>query len=94
MAAYQHRTICVGDIRTHFLEAGSGPDLILLHGGEYGASAEITWRYNIEALAQRFHIVAPDLLGWGQTDKIYSFSDPAGFRIKHLQRFLEALGIG
>lgn len=94
MAAYQHRTIFVGDIRTHFLEAGSGPDLILLHGGEYGASAEITWRYNIEALAQRFHVVAPDLLGWGQTDKIYSFSDPAGFRIKHLQRFLEILGIG
>lgn len=94
MPAYQHRTIFVGDIRTHFLEAGSGPDLILLHGGEYGASAEITWRYNIEALSERFHVIAPDILGWGQTDKIYSFSDPAGFRIKHLQRFLEALGIG
>ncbi|MBM4264038.1 MAG: alpha/beta fold hydrolase [Deltaproteobacteria bacterium] len=94
MAAYQHRNILVGDIRTHFLEAGSGPDLVLLHGGEYGASAEITWRHNIDALAQRFHVVAPDILGWGQTDKLYSFSDPAGLRIKHLQRFLEALGIG
>jgi pimeloyl-ACP methyl ester carboxylesterase len=94
MTAYQHRTIIAGDIKTHFLEAGHGPDVVLLHGGEYGASAEITWRYNIEALAKNFHVVAPDLLGWGQTDKIYSFSDPAGLRIKHLQRFLEALGIG
>ena len=94
MAAYQHRTIIAGDIKTHFLEAGGGPDLILLHGGEYGASAEITWRANIDALAQRFHVGAPDLLGWGHTDKLYSFSDPAGLRIKHLQRFLEALGIG
>ena len=93
MAAYQHRTIVVGDIKTHFLEAGSGPDLVLLHGGEYGASAEITWRYNIDALAKTFHVVAPDTLGWGQTDKLYSFSDPAGLRIKHLQRFLESLGI-
>jgi 2-hydroxymuconate-semialdehyde hydrolase len=93
MASYQHRTIVVGDIKTHFLEAGSGPDLVLLHGGEYGASAEITWRSNIEALAGDFHVVAPDLLGWGQTDKIYSFSDPAGLRIKHLQNFLETLGI-
>ena len=93
MASYQHRTIVVGDIKTHFLEAGSGPDLVLLHGGEYGASAEITWRSNIEALAGNFHVVAPDLLGWGQTDKIYSFSDPAGLRIKHLQKFLETLGI-
>ena len=94
MAAYQHRTIHVGDIKTHFLEAGSGPDLVLLHGGEYGASAEITWRANIDALAETFHIIAPDILGWGHTDKLYSFSDPAGLRIKHLQRFLEALGIG
>jgi len=93
MASYQHRTIVVGDIKTHFLEAGSGPDLVLLHGGEYGASAEITWRSNIEPLAGNFHVVAPDLLGWGQTDKIYSFSDPAGLRIKHLQKFLETLGI-
>lgn len=94
MAAYQHRNIVVGDIKTHFLEAGSGPDLVLLHGGEYGASAEITWRHNIDALATKFHVIAPDILGWGQTDKIYSFSDPAGLRIKQLQRLLEALGIG
>ena len=94
MAGYHHRTLRVGDIKTHFLEAGSGPDLVLLHGGEYGASAEITWRHNIEALARDFHVVAPDILGWGQTDKVYSFSDPAGLRIKHTQRFLEALGIG
>jgi pimeloyl-ACP methyl ester carboxylesterase len=94
MALYQHRTIVVGDIKTHFLEAGSGPDLVLLHGGEYGASAEITWRYNFEGLSRQFHVVAPDILGWGQTDKLYSFSDPAGLRIKHMQRFLDALGIG
>jgi 2-hydroxymuconate-semialdehyde hydrolase len=94
MTAYHHRTIVAGDIKTHFLEAGSGPHLVLLHGGEYGASAEITWRANIESLSKTFHVIAPDLLGWGRTDKLYSFSDPAGLRIKHLQRFLEALGIG
>ena len=93
MARYQHRTIRVADIKTHFLEAGNGPDLILLHGGEYGASAEITWKYNIESLAQQFHVVAPDILGWGETDKIYSFSDPAGYRINHVRRFLDAIGM-
>jgi len=94
MLPYHHRTIVAGDIKTHFIEAGSGPDLVLLHGGEYGASAEITWRTNLEHLSDTFHVIAPDLLGWGLTDKLYSFSDPAGLRIKHLQRFLEALGIG
>jgi len=94
MTVYHDRTVFVGDVKTHFLEAGSGPDLILLHGGEYGASAEITWRHNIGELAERFHVIAPDMLGWGGTDKIYNFSDPAGHRIRHLQRLFELLGIG
>jgi 2-hydroxymuconate-semialdehyde hydrolase len=93
MAGYHHRTVFVADIKTHFLEAGEGPGLVLLHGGEYGASAEITWRHNIGDLAQRFHVIAPDMLGWGGTDKIYNFSDPAGYRIRHIQRLLEILGI-
>jgi pimeloyl-ACP methyl ester carboxylesterase len=94
MPTYQHRIINVGEIKTHFLEAGQGPHLVLLHGGEYGASAEITWKHNIDYLAQRFRVVAPDMLGWGGTDKIYNFSDPVGYRIKHLKSLLELLGIG
>ena len=93
MPPYQHRTIRVDDIKTHFLEAGSGADLLLLHGGEYGASAEITWKHSIEALARQYHVIAPDFLGWGATDKIYSFSDPAGYRISHMKRFLETIGV-
>lgn len=93
MTPYRHQTICVGDIRTHYLEAGEGPHLVLLHGGEYGASAETTWKFNIAPLAKNFHLIAPDMLGFGLTDKIYSFSDPAGFRIKHLSRLLETIGI-
>jgi pimeloyl-ACP methyl ester carboxylesterase len=93
MNPYHHRTVFVGDIQTHFLEAGAGPALVLLHGGEYGASAEITWRHNIEFLANHFHVIAPDMLGWGGTDKIYSFSDPAGHRIRHIKKLLESLGV-
>ncbi|HXV82817.1 MAG TPA: alpha/beta hydrolase [Candidatus Binatia bacterium] len=93
MSDYHHRTLFVGDIKTHFLEAGSGPELVLLHGGEYGASAEITWKHNIGWLAEHFHVIAPDMLGWGGTDKIYNFSDPAGYRILHIKRLLELIGI-
>jgi len=93
MIPYRHHTLSVGDIQTHYLEAGDGPHLVLLHGGEYGASAEITWKFNLGPLAENFHVVAPDMLGYGLTDKIYSFSDPSGFRIKHIKRFLEVIGI-
>jgi 2-hydroxymuconate-semialdehyde hydrolase len=93
MVPYQHRTLTVGEAKTHFLEAGSGPALVLLHGGEYGASAAITWKHNIAQLAERFHVIAPDMLGWGGTDKIYNFSDPAGHRIRHIKQLLEMLGV-
>ncbi len=94
MANYERRTIYVGDTKTQFIEGGTGPALVLLHGGEFGASAEITWRHNIDELAKQFHVLAPDMLGWGGTDKIYNFSDPAGHRIRHIKRLLETLGVG
>jgi len=84
---YQHGYIEALGVRTHYLEAGSGPDLILLHSGEYGASAELSWRYNIPGLATHFHILAPDLPGFGDSDKVYSFSERNGFRIRHLAEF-------
>lgn len=90
---YHSKRLAVGDIQTHYLEAGEGPHLILLHGGEYGASAETTWKFNVGPLAKNFHVIAPDMLGYGLTDKIYNFSDPMGFRIKHIKRFLEAVGV-
>lgn len=93
MISYRHRNLRVGDIQTHYLEDGAGPHLVLLHGGEYGASAETTWKFNIGPLAKHFHVIAPDMLGYGLTDKIYSFTDPAGFRIMHIQKLLQAIGI-
>lgn len=83
----------VGPIETHYLEAGTGPHLVLLHGGEYGASAEVTWGPSIPALAERFHVIAPDMLGFGKTAKIYSFSDPSGLRIAHLGHLLAYIGV-
>lgn len=90
----QHRTLRVDGIETHFLEAGEGPDLVLLHGGEYGASAEATWGPAMARLAERFRVVAPDMPGYGRTDKIYSFSDPSGFRMAHLAALLKVLDVG
>jgi 2-hydroxymuconate-semialdehyde hydrolase len=93
VAAYQHGFIEVLGVRTHYLEAGSGPDLILLHSGEYGASAELSWRHNIAALAQRFHVLAPDLPGFGDSDKVYSFSERTGFRVRHLVQFCRQMSV-
>jgi len=37
------RYLDVGGIRTHYLDAGDGPPVVLLHSGEFGGSAELCW---------------------------------------------------
>jgi 2-hydroxymuconate-semialdehyde hydrolase len=80
-----------GGVRTHYLEAGQGEPLILIHSAEFGGRAEFSWRHNISTLAERFHVYAPDMVGFGQTEKIYNFSDRGGFRVRHIRAFMDVL---
>lgn len=87
------RYVMAGGVRTHYLEAGQGEPLILLHSAEFGGRAEFSWRHNIAALGQRFHVYAPDLVGFGRTDKLFNFSDRSGYRVRHIRAFMERLCI-
>jgi len=52
--------------KIHYLEAGSGPTVILLHG--LGGSSQ-AWQFNTTALAEKFHVFVPDQIGFGKSDK-------------------------
>ena len=52
--------------KIHYLEAGSGPNLILLHG--LGGSSQV-WNFNIGPLAEKYHVFVPDQIGFGKSDK-------------------------
>jgi pimeloyl-ACP methyl ester carboxylesterase len=68
--------------------------VVLLHGGEFGISAEIGWEATIPALAERYRVLAPDMLGFGQSAKVIDFNDGRGMRIRHIARLCETLGVG
>ncbi len=53
-------------IRQHVVEAGDGPPVVLLHGFP---ETSFGWRYQIPVLAERYRVIAPDLRGYGETDK-------------------------
>ncbi|MEK3935877.1 alpha/beta hydrolase [Sporosarcina sp. FSL W7-1349] len=55
---------------TFLLESGNKENetIILLHGGGPGASAASNWQDFIPGLTDQFHVLAPDLLGYGKTD--------------------------
>jgi pimeloyl-ACP methyl ester carboxylesterase len=88
------RTAVIDGLVTHYLEAGHGDPVILLHGGEFGVSAEISWEATIPALAARYRVLAPDMLGFGQTAKVADFNDGRGMRIRHIARYCDELGVG
>jgi pimeloyl-ACP methyl ester carboxylesterase len=58
------RTIAVDGVQLHYLTAGQGPAVILLHGF---AETSRMWKPIIPVLAQRFTVVAPDLPGIGDS---------------------------
>jgi pimeloyl-ACP methyl ester carboxylesterase len=52
--------------KIHYVEAGSGPTVILLHG--LGGSSQV-WQFNIGVLAEKFRVIVPDQIGFGKSDK-------------------------
>jgi pimeloyl-ACP methyl ester carboxylesterase len=76
--AVQHRQVAVGEVRLHYVEAGAGPLVVLLHGFPefwYG------WRHQLPALAAAgYRAVAPDLRGYNLSDK------PPGVRAYEVER--------
>jgi pimeloyl-ACP methyl ester carboxylesterase len=64
-AAAVSRRVDVGDLSVHYLEQGSGPPVVLLHGGL--ATAAMSWTGSMPALARRFRVVAPDARAHGGT---------------------------
>ena len=83
----------IDGLTTGYLEAGQGDPVVLLHGGEFGANARIGWEHTVGALAQRYRVLAPDMLGFGDSAKVVDFTDGRGMRIRHIARFCDAMGV-
>ena len=67
MSEITHRTIQTNGINMHIAEAGEGPLVLLIHGWP---ESWYSWRHQLPALAAAgYHAVAPDVRGYGQTDK-------------------------
>jgi len=90
------KNITAGGLNTRYIEAGTvgKPLLVLLHDGAFGATAELCWDRVIDALLDEFHIFAPEMLGWGGTDKVVFLDrSPYAGRIPHIAAFVETLGL-
>jgi pimeloyl-ACP methyl ester carboxylesterase len=76
----ESRNIQVNGRRAHYLKAGSGPPVVLIHGG---ASDSQDWISTMTALSNRFSFYALDLLGYGKSEK-----DENGFYLAEFAEYL------
>jgi len=91
-------TADAGGIKINYLEAGRGEPVVLIHGSGPGVSAYANWRLVIPALAEQFRVIAPDMVGFGFTerpgnleygvqtwaDQVLALMDTLGIRSAHL----------
>lgn len=94
--SWTRSTIDAGGFRTGYLEAGDTAQdtVVLIHDGGFGTTADLCWGDVIDDLAQNYHVLGPELLGWGETDKVvYLDRPPYAARIPHVAAFCRALGV-
>lgn len=87
------RSIQAGGITTNYHDQGSGAPVLLIHGSGPGVSAWANWRAAIPALAERFRVVAPDMVGFGFTERPSSVVYNLDAWVAHAFGLLDALGI-
>lgn len=87
------RTVTVAGKQIFVAEKGDGPTVVMLHGGGPGASGVSNYARNIDALAERYRVVVPDMPGYGRSAKHVDHSDPFGYLADTIRGMLDQLGI-
>ncbi len=72
----------LGRLRVHHTYGGHGSPVLFIHG--LGSSGYMEWRLNLETVAAKHRVFAPDLPGYGRTDK-----PRARYTIPYFARFVE-----
>lgn len=87
------KTVVANGVKTNYHEQGEGAPVLLIHGSGPGVTGWANWRLTIPVLARQFRVLAPDMVGFGYTER------PAGVQynmdtwVSHIIDFMDALGI-
>lgn len=87
------RSVVAAGIRTNYHDVGQGFPVLLIHGSGPGVSAWANWRLTLPRLAARARVLAPDMVGFGYTERPTGISYGMDTWVRHALGFLDALGI-
>ena len=86
------RVVAAG-IATNYHDVGQGSTVMLIHGSGPGVSAWANWRLVIPKLAEQHRVLAPDMVGFGFTDRPANHQYNMDTWVKHAIGFMDAMGI-
>jgi 2-hydroxymuconate-semialdehyde hydrolase len=85
--------VLAAGLKTNYLEAGKGEPVILIHGSGPGVTAYANWRLTIPSLAQKYRVLAPDIAGFGYTERKADTQYTLDFWVRHLTEWMDAVGV-
>ena len=90
------KNIKTGDFDTNYLQAGedkTGTPVILMHGSGPGVTAYANWRGIIPILKDHYHVLAPDMVGFGYSERPEGVQYNCQVWADQTVAFMDALGI-
>lgn len=85
--------ISAGGIQTNYQEAGEGFPVICLHGSGAGVTGHENWHGIMPELARDFRVIAPDIVGFGFTERPADENYNIKVWTRHILDFMDALNI-
>lgn len=91
MAAHlEKHSVQAGDTHWIYYEGGQGPTIVLLHGFDADKSV---WLETAKLLTPHFHLIVPDLPGWGESSRDAGASYNIDAQAARLDGFVQTLGL-
>lgn len=87
------KSVMAAGLKTNYLEAGEGEPVILIHGSGPGVTAYANWRLTLPVLAQKYRVLAPDIAGFGYTERKADQQYDLDFWVRHLTEWMDAVGV-
>lgn len=78
---------------THYHDVGEGTPVLFLHGSGPGVSAYANWQHALPALSAHARALAPDIVGFGHTERPHDVRYSLRTWTDHVWGFLDALGL-
>ncbi|MAA73355.1 MAG: 2-hydroxy-6-oxo-2,4-heptadienoate hydrolase [Salinisphaeraceae bacterium] len=86
-------SVDAGGITTNYHDQGSGAPVVLIHGSGPGVTAWANWRLCIPELARKYRVLAPDILGFGYTERPDGTNYDMPTWLEHIVGFLDAMDL-